>query len=188
MADAVHLFDAPPHPRRRFMMRDFMHLVRVVTSRTRNPVKYYLIDFGLSKEYPPGTPRLEVPPWGGDRTVPEHLIPGQPACDPFPVDVYCLGNCVRKWFLDGWEPMKAKQGFEFMRELIDDMTDPDPEKRPQMNEAVSRLDAIIKGLKDKQLRSPVLDVGEHLKLTKRIAHWTKQRLNKARGIPAIPRA
>ncbi|KAG6843420.1 hypothetical protein H0H87_004804 [Tephrocybe sp. NHM501043] len=88
----------------------------------------------------------------------------------------------------GWEPMKAKQGFEFMRELIDDMTIPDPEKRPQMNEAVSRLDAIIKGLGDKQLRSPVLDVGEHLKLKKRIVHWTKQRLNKARGIPAIPRA
>ncbi|KAG6855271.1 hypothetical protein H0H87_005757 [Tephrocybe sp. NHM501043] len=189
MADVGHLFNAPPHPFEDDMRRDFKGEACVVTSRTKKPVKYYLLDFDLSREYLPGAHRLEIPPWGGDKSVPEHLLPGQPLCDPFPVDVYCLGNCIRRAFLDGWLTiMKPKEGFEFMRELIDDMTNPEPEKRPQMKEAVARLEAIVKGLSDDHLRSPVLEVGQHLKWKKRLAHWAKQRIYKARGIPAIPKA
>ncbi|KAG6901304.1 hypothetical protein C0995_013874 [Termitomyces sp. Mi166 len=188
MADSRHLFDAPPHPFEHRMKRDFSGPIRVITSRTINPVRYYLIDFDLSKEYPPGgPPRLEEPPWGGDKTVPEHLLPDAPPCDPFPVDVYCLGNCVRENFLDGDEFHKAKKGFEFMRELVDDMTNPDPLKRPQMSEAVSRLDSIIDSLGDWQLRSPIVEVGQRIKVKRFIGHWTKQLFRKARGIPAIPK-
>ncbi|KAH0588446.1 hypothetical protein H2248_004291 [Termitomyces sp. 'cryptogamus'] len=161
---------------------------KVVRSRTRKPVKYYLIDFDLSKEYPPGGPsRLEEPPWGGDKTVPEHLIPDAPPCDPFPVDVYCLGNCIRENFLDGDEFHKGRKGFEFMRELVDDMTNPDPLKRPQMSQAASRLNSIIDGLSDWQLRSPIVEVGQRTKVTTFVKHWTKQLVRKARGIPAIPK-
>ncbi|KAG6918251.1 hypothetical protein DXG01_015625 [Tephrocybe rancida] len=189
MADSKHLFDCPPHPFNNFMRRDFKKPASIITSRTIKPVKYYLIDFDLSKEYPPGgPPRLEDPPWGGDRTVPEHLLPGEPPCDPFPVDVYCLGNCIKENFLDGWESLPGKQGFEFMRELVDDMMNTDPQKRPLMSEVVPRLNAIIDGLSDRQLRSPVLDVGERLTWRQRATHWTKQFIRRVRGIPAIPRA
>ncbi|KAG5728235.1 hypothetical protein E4T56_gene19050 [Termitomyces sp. T112] len=188
MADSHHLFDAPPHPFERYMKRDFSGPISVVRSRTRKPVKYYLIDFDLSKEYPPGgPPRLEEPPWGGDKTVPEHLLPEAPPCDPFPVDVYCLGNCVRKNFLDGYQFRKGRKGFEFMRGLVNDMTNPDPLKRPQMSEAASRLNSIIDGLSDWQLRSPIVEVGQRTKVTTFIRHWTKQLVRKAQGTPAIPK-
>ncbi|KAG6843061.1 hypothetical protein H0H87_008216, partial [Tephrocybe sp. NHM501043] len=76
MAEAQHLFDAPIHPFKEYMRRDFAGPASIITSRTLKPVKYYLIDFGLSKEYPPGgPPRLEEPPWGGDKSVPEHWLP-----------------------------------------------------------------------------------------------------------------
>ncbi|KAG6823079.1 hypothetical protein H0H92_011475, partial [Tricholoma furcatifolium] len=152
MADAVHLYKTPPHPFNSGQTLDFSGLPSVIFSRTRKPVKYYLIDFDLAKEYPSGTPRLERVPWGGDRSVPEHKL-GVP-CDPFPVDVYCLANCIRENFLDGVDLISAKKGFEFVRELISDMTNPDPSKRPTMKEAAFRLNAVIAGLGDRKLRSP----------------------------------
>ena len=87
----------------------------------------------------------------------------------------------------GWKLAKAKKGFDFMRELIDDMTDPDPQKRPKMSEANSRLKTIIEGLGDWKLRSPVVEVGQRTKVTKSIRHWTTQLVRKARGIAAIPK-
>ncbi|KAG6809494.1 hypothetical protein H0H92_016038 [Tricholoma furcatifolium] len=188
MADAAHLFDIPPHPFDPRHKRDFSGYVHRVASRTKRPVKYYLIDFGLSKEYPPGTPRLEPVPWGGDKSVPEHQLPGYPPCDPFPVDVYCLGNCIREEFLDGWKVSQPKQGFDFMRDLADDMTNPDPRKRPTMREAAHRLNVIIEGLSDRKLRSPFLEVGKKMTFMESFTYWMKQYIRKARRIPAIPRA
>ncbi|KAG6826990.1 hypothetical protein H0H92_013652 [Tricholoma furcatifolium] len=156
MADAVHLYKDPPHPFAIERTLGFRVLPSPAFSRTRKPVKYYLIDFDLAREYPPGTPRLHPAPWGGDKTVPEHhgLENLGVPCDPFPVDVYCLGNCIRNEFLDGWVAAAPKQGFDFMRVLIDDMVNPDPSKRPTMKEAASRLNSIIDGLDDRKLRSP----------------------------------
>ncbi|KAG6826032.1 hypothetical protein H0H92_001362 [Tricholoma furcatifolium] len=190
MADAVHLYKDPPHPFAIQRTLGFRYLPFPAFSRTKKPVKYYLIDFDLAREYPPGTPRLKPAPWGGDKTVPEHKLPenlGVP-CDPFPVDVYCLGNYIRRGFLDGWIAARPKQGFDFMRELINDMVNSDPCKRPTMKEAASRSNTIIEGLDDRKLRSPVLDVGKKMSLGQRIVYRTKQYIRKARGIPAIPRA
>lgn len=74
-----------------------------------------------------------------------------------------------------------------MRELIEDMTNPDPQKRPQMSEANSRLKTIIEGLSDWKLRSPIVEVGQRRTITRFIKHWSTQLIRKARGIPAIPR-
>ncbi|KAG6813223.1 hypothetical protein H0H92_013110 [Tricholoma furcatifolium] len=186
MADSVHLYKTPPHPFSFWQTLDFSGFPSCIFSRTQNPVKYYLIDFDLAKEYPPGIPRLEQVPWGGDRTASEHLLDAP--CDPFPVDVYCLGNCIRENFLDGMGFIRPKKGFEFMRELADDMTHPDPSKRPTMKDAASRLNAIIAGLSDRKLRSPVCKVDRNMTLRESIAHWTKQYIRKIRGIPVIPRA
>lgn len=72
-----------------------------VYTRTERPPKYYLIDFGISRRYDPaeGSP-LEDPINGGDKTAPEFqgrkaIIP----CDPFPTDVYYIGNLIRTQFL-----------------------------------------------------------------------------------------
>lgn len=68
-------------------------------TRTARPTKYYLIDFGLSRKFDPeGDPPLEVPVLGGDMTVPEYQDSTSP-CDPFPVDVYYIGNMINEDFL-----------------------------------------------------------------------------------------
>jgi len=53
MVDALPLYDAPPHPLRPLQHRDFKGDVKQRFSRTRKPVKHYLVDFGLSKVYKP---------------------------------------------------------------------------------------------------------------------------------------
>lgn len=65
-------------------------------SRTARPTKYYFIDFGLSRKYKPSdAPFLEDIILGGDKSVPEYQGDAE-ACDPFPADVYYLGNAIRK--------------------------------------------------------------------------------------------
>ncbi|KAG6867669.1 hypothetical protein C0993_012548 [Termitomyces sp. T159_Od127] len=190
MAGTTSLFNVPPHPAQRFMRLDFRGEVSVSSSRTKKPVKYYLIDFGLSGEYrPEDAPHLRRPPWGGDKSVPEFFVPDGAHCDPFAVDVYCMGNSVRQDYLDGRGNLgKAKKGFEFMRELVNDMTNSDPRKRPSMTDVVTRFGGIIKGLDDKKLRSPVLNIDEDLGIFGKIKHWTTQWTYRIRGIPAIPNA
>lgn len=80
-------------------------------------------------------------------------------------------------------------GFEFMRELVTDMLDKDPQKRPTMDEVVSRFDTIVKGLSWYKLRSPVIkaDALERWDLFRSLTHWTKQVYHILRGYPAIPR-
>ncbi|KAF8059525.1 hypothetical protein FPV67DRAFT_1426286 [Lyophyllum atratum] len=183
MADTLRLFSSPPHPSRPRMKRDFSGRTAKPASRTAKPVKYYLLDFDLSNIYrPEDAPHLETPPWGGDKTVPEFSIPGAPPCDPFPVDIYCIGNAIKQNFVD------AKKGFEFMRGLISEMTDEDPQKRPTMNEVVSRFDAIVKGLSTRKLRSLVVNVDESPGVFRTISHWTRQSSYIARRLPAIPKA
>ncbi|KAG5349874.1 hypothetical protein E4T56_gene8386 [Termitomyces sp. T112] len=190
MADTAHLFHSPPHPWDNHMKRDFSGKVPKPNPRTLMPVKYHLIDFGLSEIYrPEDAPFLKQPPWGGDKTVPEHLLLDAPPCDPFAVDVYCLGNYLRQSFLDGWDELDCPppQGFEFMRELITDMVNKNPAKRPKMSEVVSRFGAIVEKLGNVKLRSPVIAKDEQYGFLKAVAHWSKQLGRMARRIPAIPR-
>ncbi|KAG6848030.1 hypothetical protein H0H93_004070 [Arthromyces matolae] len=190
MADYAPLYSHPPHPVDTLMRRDYRGPVPTPGSRTLTPIKYYFIDFDLSEVFGPDDVRLRIPPWGGDRTVPEHKLPHNPPCDPFPVDVYCLGSVIRRNFLDGWTVfnIKPKEGFEFIRELISDMVKDNPQERPTMDEVVARYDDIINGLGEWELRSPVVNVGKSLGIFGFIGHWLKHFVYHLRGIPAIPRA
>ncbi|KAG6910429.1 hypothetical protein DXG01_010784 [Tephrocybe rancida] len=190
MADTAGLFDYPPHPVERMMRRDFTGRVSYPFSRTRKPVKYYFIDFDLAQIYQPeDAPFLRYPPWGGDKTVPEHQDPDGPMCDPFAVDVYCLGNFLRQYFLDGWDdmPRAPLPGFDFMRELINDMVNTDPTKRPSMSEVVSRFDIIVERLGNWKLRSPFLPDGKRHGPIQSIVYWSKQIARVARRVPAVPK-
>ena len=93
--DPRPIFPKMFHPLENRMSYDFK--TRAVHSdRTTYPVKYYLIDFGFSRKYEPEqTLPREYPPWGADMTVPEFQWPDK-LCDPFAVDVYCLGNMFRQ--------------------------------------------------------------------------------------------
>ncbi|KAG6818621.1 hypothetical protein H0H93_003387 [Arthromyces matolae] len=187
MADAASLFSSPPHPAYPYIRRDFRGKASVTGSRTRTPIRYFLIDFNLSMFCPPqDAPHLRQPPWGGDRSVPEFSLPDKPPCEIYAVDIYCTGNFIRKFFTRGDDHHKAKQGFDFMRELINDMTNPDPLKRPPMTEVVSRFDVLIQRLDDKALRSPYLEVGQELRGMDLWKHRFKHWIYRLRGFPAIP--
>ena len=67
------------------------------STRTARPVRYYFIDFGLSRRYNPndGPPR-EHPIRGGDKSVPEFKNWDGELLDPFPTDIYYVGNMIQE--------------------------------------------------------------------------------------------
>ncbi|KAJ3481948.1 hypothetical protein NLI96_g7320 [Meripilus lineatus] len=100
MMDPKPTFPKLYHPSDDRRNLNFKGRVKYYT-RTARPTKYFLIDFGLSRKYNPedGEPR-EIPIKGGDKTVPEFRGRGEfKARNPFPTDIYYLGNMIREDFL-----------------------------------------------------------------------------------------
>ncbi|KAI9443850.1 kinase-like domain-containing protein [Lactarius indigo] len=113
-------------------------------TRTDRPPRYYLIDFGLSRQYA-SREVVDEPLPGDDKTTPEHLRVGR--CNPFRTDIYNLGNVVREQFL-----VKCN-GFEFMQGLVGAMTDENPETRPTIEEVIEKFVHIRSSLSTIKLRS-----------------------------------
>lgn len=92
--DGASLYREPRHPADPTMTRDFTKDAKPC-SRSRRPVKYFLVNFGLSRRYDPvNGPPLEEPGLFNDQSVPE--LRSDDPCDPFLVDVYRIGNVVRE--------------------------------------------------------------------------------------------
>ncbi|TBU31675.1 hypothetical protein BD311DRAFT_752237 [Dichomitus squalens] len=124
-------------------------------TRTWRPVKYFFIDFGLSRRHDPATGPPRYPPiWGADRTVPEFRRSLKP-CDPFPTDVYYMGNVIRENFLQKFE------GLDFMAPLVNDMVHDEPTSRPTLEDVVARFDLLLGSLSTWRLRSRLAVKGEH---------------------------
>lgn len=130
MMHANDLYPGPYHPAQPHMKRDFSGYVNHLT-RTQRPPKYYLIDFGLSRRYDANEENpLEYPIFGGDKTVPEFQKNVDVPMNPFPTDVYYLGNVIREQFL------YARWGLEFLKPLVDDMVQDNPSGRLTMEAVV----------------------------------------------------
>ncbi|KAE9385796.1 hypothetical protein BT96DRAFT_928625 [Gymnopus androsaceus JB14] len=186
MMDWSPIYDVPPHAVATSHKADWSGPAKPY-NRTTHPVKYYLIDWNLSRQYDPelGTP-LQNPGYGGDQTVPE--FKRKELCNPFAVDVYCLGNVIRRKFFDGTQWGPPRRNVEFLSDLISDMTHDDPTKRPTMKQVVTRFEEIRKGLSWWKLRSRVsnkrIPLIFHLLYSP--IHWTVQLFRIIRRIPAIP--
>ncbi|KAH9162951.1 kinase-like domain-containing protein [Lactarius sanguifluus] len=166
MFDPTNMYPKSFHPVKRNRSKDFRSKVTGY-SRTRRPTRYLLIDFGLSRRYDPvAGPPLDEPLRGGDKSAPEHQDGTKP-CNPFSTDVYYLGNLVREDYL------KKRKGFEFIEPLITDMVQADPEKRPNMDEVVSRFTEIQSKLSTWKLRSRIPRRFEIWPVTawKSVSHW-----------------
>jgi len=99
MLDPSNMYPDSFHPVDNRRSKDFRRKARWY-SRTRRPTRYLLIDFGLSRRYDPANgPPLEIPLRGGDKSAPEHQDMKTP-CNPFPTDVYYLGNLVREDYME----------------------------------------------------------------------------------------
>ncbi|KAI0368266.1 hypothetical protein BV20DRAFT_1022672 [Pilatotrama ljubarskyi] len=149
MMDPTPLVSEPYHPLFPDLSYDGRRKVKVST-RTEHPVKYYFIDFGISRKYPDDcTSPREPPIWGGVKTVPEFQHSNEPQ-DPFPTDIYYLGNLLREDFVE------KSAAFAFMQSLVADMVQDDPAKRPTINEVIERFDKICASLGAWKLRSRVV--------------------------------
>ena len=198
MMDPSRLYIDPFHPASPLMKRDFSGSARYKT-RAERPPKYFFIDFGLSRRYDDFIVKpLEDPTWGGDKTVPEFQKSNAP-CDPFPTDVYYIGNAIKKDLVDVCciitlavcfllTSAQLKLGFDFMRPLIADMIQKDPSKRPTIGEVIERFGSIRSDLGSWKLCSRVISRGDTVYngITRGTSHWIRQIGLIARGILPVP--
>jgi hypothetical protein len=99
MLDPSDMYPKSFHPADIRRSKDFRRNAKGY-SRTRRPPRYLLIDFGLSRRYDPADgPPSDVPIRGGDKSAPEHEE-GKTSYNPFPTDVYYLGNLVREDYIE----------------------------------------------------------------------------------------
>ncbi|EMD38837.1 hypothetical protein CERSUDRAFT_112564 [Gelatoporia subvermispora B] len=181
MMDPKPLYPDMYHPQVTDMKRDFSGDAKRFT-RTKRPTRYMLIDFGLSRRY--GIEEispLEDPIWGGDKTVPEFLRSNDP-CNPFPTDIYYLGNMIRETFLE------ATRGLEFMEPLVTDMVQDDPSRRPPIQQVADRFAKLLSSLKGRQLRSRLIYVKEDpaLRFFRDVRHFFLTSYYLLARYPALP--
>ncbi|KAJ7677614.1 kinase-like domain-containing protein [Mycena rosella] len=154
------------------------------TTRTKCWPRYYIIDFGLSRRYDPSS----GPPWeevihGADKTPPEHR---NDWCNPFPTDIYFLGNLLKEDFIHSHESGRNGKGdhkpLHFLKPLVADMTQEDPSMRPTIDEVIERFDSLCARLSPWQLRGPGQAIPWHCWIEQRI----RQIKNTLKGVPPLP--
>ncbi|KAF8519497.1 kinase-like protein [Hysterangium stoloniferum] len=180
MMDAGEMYPKGYHPVHLSKSKDFRRYATHHT-RTERPPKYYLLDFGLSRHYP--EIRLDAPVRGGDKTVPEFQGEGHKTpYDPFPVDVYYLGNIIFEEFLSRYSNL------EFVRTLVSEMIQNDPKKRPTIFEVVCRMDEIISTLNELQLRRRLVRRAEYIpfRLIRDVVHFMRQARFIVGRVPPMP--
>ncbi|KAI1795575.1 hypothetical protein LXA43DRAFT_727287 [Ganoderma leucocontextum] len=154
MYDPRPMYPQMFHPRKPNRTLDY-RLSPKHSTRTACPVRYYFIDFGLSRRYnlEDGLPR-EHPIRGGDKSVPEFKNWNGELLDPFPTDIYYLGNLIKRTVLENY------RGMDFLDPLVKDMVQPDPLKRPTIDEVVRRFDELLKHRWSWTLRSRPVPLNE----------------------------
>ncbi|KAJ7658019.1 kinase-like domain-containing protein [Mycena rosella] len=191
MMDAIPILRDFPHPWEADKVRDFSREPRSPRSRTQHPVRYYWIDFDLSGVYDPSAgPPLVDTGYGGNRQVPEWAFPDQ-QCNPFAVDIWCLGHMIREQFTEGFGLVGEDkiEGFEFLHKLVADMCNEDPAQRPTIDDVVNRFSDIRTGLGQWKLRSrftPTYKRPSVMEAIRSVRHWARQFYFMARQLPAIP--
>ncbi|KIJ37024.1 hypothetical protein M422DRAFT_232015 [Sphaerobolus stellatus SS14] len=149
--------------------------------RTERPPKYYFIDYGISRRYDPQAGILWEPPiFCADLSPPE--LQAAVPYNPFPTDVYYIGDVVRIHFI------RRYSNFDFMSELVDEMTHDTPSTRPTIDQVVDRMEAITRSLTMSQLRAGLIErnLAPNEKRAKIIADTFRQLRWMVRRLPPIP--
>ncbi|KAK7012631.1 hypothetical protein R3P38DRAFT_2550016, partial [Favolaschia claudopus] len=189
LQDPTLLYPEGFHPVQTLMDPAYKHLSRPIT-RTECWPRYYIIDFGLSRRYDPAQgPPMEDIIRGGDKSPPEHLGAAYDLpCNPFPTDIYFLGNLLKEEFVYKGFPRAMHnrlwlyRPLRFLRPLIKDMTRKNPARRPTIGEVVERFEKITRKLSSEHLRKP----GQRIHRRDRKAQRARQTKNMSNGVPALP--
>ena len=82
-----------------------------------------------------------------------YILPGQSR----PLGIHA-GKTIRCLADNGAHEIRYQKyhGFEFMQDLIDEMTDLDPEKRPSIDDVVAQFSHVRESLSEFKLRSPII--------------------------------
>ncbi|KAL5513743.1 hypothetical protein ACEPAH_4143 [Sanghuangporus vaninii] len=98
-------------------------------------VRYFFTAFGISSNFLEGETRLVTGKAGLDKDVPE--LSTDDSCDPFPVDIFILGNVFKRNFVAKYTNM------QFITPLADIMTQEEPTKRPSASEALEQYMELV---------------------------------------------
>ncbi|KAJ6492763.1 hypothetical protein C8R47DRAFT_1044241 [Mycena vitilis] len=156
------------------------------TTRTACWPRYYIIDFGLSRRYDPTNgPPMEPIILAADNSPPEHAGMAE-SCNPFPTDIYLLGNLLKQEFIGSQFALTKGHGnhgpLRFLKPLVKEMTQQDPALRPTIGEVVQRFDAVCARLSHWHLRRAGQSLHPIL--------WADQRMrqikNIFKGVPPLP--
>jgi hypothetical protein len=85
--------------------------------------------------------------------------------------------------------MQGKKGFGFMADLVKDMTLPDPQARPTIDEVVRVFDVIRSNLSQRQLRSRVTSFKDSVFYQEPVGFmkfWRRRMGYVLQGLPAVP--
>ncbi|KAI0074362.1 hypothetical protein K474DRAFT_62506 [Panus rudis PR-1116 ss-1] len=148
MMDPLPLLKTDFHPMYPDRTYDVAGKVQFHKYRTKYPVKYYFVGFGYA--YAEGSVHVRDP----SRRKNSHRAPELQSPlsahphDPFAVDVYQLGLILR-------ELVDPFQNFEFMRDIIRDMTLENPSARPKMEKVNEVFNKVMQpdSLFESQLRA-----------------------------------
>ncbi|KAF9005491.1 kinase-like domain-containing protein [Cyathus striatus] len=191
MSDTLQLFRIRPHPLTMGETFTRTGKPKLASTRLQKSVKHYFVDFGLSQLHPTGSSRLQYPGYGGKwLSVPEFQKNSTEPCDPFAVDVYCMGDFMRTRFrmvctytcssilgliilLQGESHTAAFRGLEFLDNLIADMVQDDPKKRPTMDQVVERFSRIVEDLSTWKLmsRASTVEETQSERIVKNVRYW-----------------
>ncbi|KAK0497815.1 hypothetical protein EDD18DRAFT_120909 [Armillaria luteobubalina] len=155
MMDPTKLYPKGFLPEEPYRTIDRKGFVSPSCTRTACWPRYFLIDFGHSRRYDPadGIPHESVLR-GGDKSAPEHRNFDALPCNPFPTDIYYLGNLLREYFLDTKKYCNPTRiGLDFLRPLVEDMVKENPCDRPTIDDVVMRFDTIVNSLSWCRLRA-----------------------------------
>lgn len=72
---------------------------QVKATAAQHRPRFYLTEFGLSRLYP-SRDTMDEPLLGSDESAPEHRSGRWRLCNPFHTDIYCIGNVIRKEFME----------------------------------------------------------------------------------------
>lgn len=147
------------------------------------PVRYYIIDFGMSRYYSdPTQPRLANTLKAQDLTVPE--FEDMRSYEAFPADVYTLGNVFKRKLVNvsSSSPIfhvsflttshQIYSNINFLNPLVDRMTQRNPSDRPTASEASDEFELVVSKLRKLKI---------HWRLHKRDESWLPMVLRDARA-------
>ena len=169
MSDSSKMYPNGFHPVKIDRNRNFKGTAKAYT-RTQRPPRYYLIDFGLSRQYS-SRDETDEPLHGEDKSAPEHR--SKQLCNPFHTDIYYIGNLVRQEFMKAGIIRRALPslmtsflqkygGFEFMEDLVASMIQDNPTERPSIEHVLQEFSRIRGSLSKSMLRSKLRsEIGRH---------------------------